>query len=100
MPVSAGNVPVYGAVLPYMLSVVPVQAVYKDKIKIVASIRENMPGYKSFTEYEFGFKVRNKETPESWMETDSIVLLPAEEDVPKGPLEGLKSSVTSMFKRD
>lgn len=77
-----------------------VQAVYKDKAKIVMSIRENMPGYKAFTEYDFGFKVRNKESPETWMDTDSIVLLPAEEDVPKGPLEGFKSSVTSIFKKD
>eukprot|EP00892_Ulva_mutabilis_P006736 jgi/Ulvmu1/4434/UM002_0159.1 len=76
------------------------QAVYKDRTKIVMSIRENMPGYKSFMEYDFGFKVRNKESPESWIDTDGIVLLPAEEDVPKGPLEGLKSSVTSMFKKD
>lgn len=64
------------------------------------SIRDTMPGYKAYTEYDFGFKVRDKETPESWMDTEGIVLLPTEEDVPKGPLEGFKSSVSSMLNKN
>lgn len=76
------------------------QAIYKDQEKIVRSIRDNMPGYKTFTEYEFGFKIRNKEKPEAWIEAgDDVVVLPEEADVPKGPLEGLKSSVSSLFSK-
>jgi hypothetical protein len=73
------------------------QAVYKDKDKIIRSIKDNMPGYKNFTEYEFGFKVRDKESPESWIDSDGVVMLPEQREVPKGPLENLKSSVGSLF---
>jgi hypothetical protein len=81
------------------LSQCGVQAVYKDQAKIVQSIRDNMPGYKNFTEYEFGFKIRNKDKPEAWIDADEVVKLPEEAEVPKGPLEGLKSSVSSLFNR-
>jgi hypothetical protein len=73
------------------------QAVYKDKNKIAQSIRDNMPGYKTFTEFEYGFKIRNKEKPESWYESNEVVMLPPEDDIPKNPIESFKSSVSSIF---
>lgn len=75
------------------------QAVYKDREKIVRSIKDNMPGYKNFTEYEFGFKVRDKDRPEAWMDSDEVVMLPEQQELPQGPLEGLKASVGSLFNR-
>ena len=76
------------------------QEVYKDKMKIIRSIKDNMPGYKNFTEYEFGFKVRDKDRPESWIDADEVVILPEPEEVPEGPLEGLKASVGSLFNKN
>lgn len=75
------------------------QAVYKDRDKIVQSIKDNMPGYKTFTEYEFGFKVRDKARPEAWIDSDEVVILPEQEEVPAGPFEGLKASIGSLFNR-
>lgn len=72
---------------------------YKDREKIDSSIRENLPGYEKYTEFEYGFKIRDKERPESWHEAEEVVLLPPEEDIPSGPLESLKQSVGSIFEK-
>lgn len=73
------------------------QAVYKDKEKINNSIRNSMPGYSNFEDFEYGFKIRNKEKPESWWEAEEIVVLPEESEVPDNPIESLKQSVGSIF---
>lgn len=77
-----------------------VQAIYKDKEKIAQQIRDNMPGYKTFTEFEYGFKIRDKEKPDAWHEPDNIVLLPPEDEIPSNPVEGFKSSLGRLFGGD
>lgn len=73
------------------------QAIYKEKDIIINSIRNGMPGYKDFKEFEFGFKIRNKEKPEAWYQAEDLVILPEEQELPKGPLANLKSSVSAAF---
>ena len=42
------------------------QVVYKERPKIEQMVRSNMPLLKSFKEFEYGFKIRDKENPKSW----------------------------------
>ena len=43
-------------------------------------VKERVPYLKVAKELEFGFKVRNKDKPASWMFTDGVSAIPAEED--------------------
>ena len=40
--------------------------VYKERPKIEQMVRSNMPLLKSFKEFEYGFKIRDKENPKNW----------------------------------
>ena len=42
------------------------QVVYRERPKIEQMVRSNMPLLKSFKEFEYGFKIRDKENPKSW----------------------------------
>jgi hypothetical protein len=73
------------------------QSIYKEKDKIDKEIRDNIPGYKDMKEFEYGFKIRDKEKPGSWLLTDGIYELPPESEIPKGPLAGVKQSFDNIF---
>merc|ERR1711977_47725 len=53
---------------------------YKERTKVEEMVKERVPYLKVAKEMEFGFKVRNKDKPASWMFTDGVEAIPAEED--------------------
>merc|ERR1712087_41032 len=53
---------------------------YKERPKVEDMVKERVPYLKVAKELEFGFKVRNKDKPASWMFTDGVSAIPAEED--------------------
>ena len=53
---------------------------YKERTKVEDMVKERVPYLKVAKELEFGFKVRNKDKPASWMFTDGVSAIPAEED--------------------
>merc|ERR1712176_1124205 len=52
----------------------------KERTKVEDMVKERVPYLKVAKELEFGFKVRNKDKPASWMFTDGVSAIPAEED--------------------
>ena len=56
-----------------------------------------MPGYKNYTEFDFGFKIRDKERPQDWWTVDGVMMLPPEDSIPKGVVEGAKSAFGTLF---
>merc|ERR1712224_423397 len=53
---------------------------YKERTKVEDMVKERVPYLKVAKELEFGFKVRNKDKPASWMFTDGVSAIPADED--------------------
>lgn len=47
------------------------QAVYKDRKKIEAEIKKQ-PALGAFSDFEYGFKIRDKEVPSSWYGLQSL----------------------------
>eukprot|EP00668_Euglena_longa_P003496 GGOE01004090.1.p1 GENE.GGOE01004090.1~~GGOE01004090.1.p1 ORF type:complete len:270 (-),score=51.45 GGOE01004090.1:68-877(-) len=57
--------------------------IYSDKDKIEAQIRKsNIAGIQEENNFEYGFKVRDKTKPETWMNEIGIVVLPPKDDLP------------------
>ena len=67
---------------------------------ITKGIRNGFPGYKNFTSFEFGFKIRNKEIADDWMNAKGIMLLPPESELPEGVWENMKQSFGALFPGD
>lgn len=40
--------------------------VYKEREKIEGMVKKSMPLLKGFTEFQYGFKIRDKENPKNW----------------------------------
>ena len=57
------------------------QVVYSDKAKIEAMVRRSMPMLKNFSEFEYGFKVRDKSRPKDWYFPENITLIPREKEL-------------------
>ncbi|CAK0736230.1 hypothetical protein CVIRNUC_000712 [Coccomyxa viridis] len=55
--------------------------VYSDKAKIEAMVRRSMPMLKNFSEFEYGFKVRDKSRPKDWYFPENITLIPREKEL-------------------
>ena len=72
------------------------QMVYKDRAAIETEIKK-MPGLAKFSEFEYGFKIRDKANPKAWYLADATVQkIPAEEDLPKAPVDAAKETLDNM----
>lgn len=50
------------------------QVVYKEREKIEGMIKKSMPLLKGFSEFQYGFKIRDKENPKNWCGALSTVM--------------------------
>jgi hypothetical protein len=78
-------------------SVSHLQALYRDKAELESGVRQNLPGFKDVGKLEYGFKIRDRAVPEKWYLAENIVKLPAEEDVPRNPMQGLQQSLGGLM---
>lgn len=74
------------------------KAIYKDKEGIERSIREQFPMFKATKEFEYGFKIRDKENPKTWYVPTDIQVLPNEEELGTTPLENVGSFFQNIGK--
>jgi hypothetical protein len=79
--------------------------IYRDRKKVEAELKR-MPALKAFSEFEYGFKIRDKGNPKAWYIPDATVItIPPEDQLPTTPLdsaknalEGVGEAVQDMFK--
>jgi hypothetical protein len=70
--------------------------IYRDRAQIEAEVKK-MPGLSKFSEFEFGFKVRDKAVPKAWYIADETVQkIPPEADLPKAPVDAAKEALDNM----
>lgn len=74
------------------------QALYKDKAAVERSIRSQYPPLKDVKEFEYGFKIRDKENPAKWYVADSIKVIPPEEELGGTVLDNVKDFFDTGFK--
>lgn len=64
------------------------KAIYKDQAAIEKTIREQFPMFKAAKEFEYGFKIRDKENPKEWyLATSDIQIIPPEAEMEGTPLD-------------
>jgi hypothetical protein len=69
--------------------------VYKDRKAIERQVK-TLPAMKAFSEFEYGYKIRDKETPKSWYVADKVILIPPESELPTSPVDNLKDAVGGL----
>ena len=57
------------------------QVVYQDKRKIEGMVKRGLPMLKNFSEFEYGFKIRDKTRPNDWYFAENITVIPPEEEL-------------------
>jgi len=71
------------------------QVVYKDRAVIERQIRKNIPPLANSTEFQFGFKIRDKSVPKDWFKPVGITILPPEKDLPGTPIDAIRKFFSS-----
>lgn len=72
------------------------QVIYRDRTKIEREIKK-MPALKSFSEFEYGFKIRDKATPKNWYIADkTVMVIPPEEELGKAPIDQAKEAINDF----
>ena len=74
------------------------QAIYKDKDAIERSIRGQFPMFKATQEFEYGFKIRDKEDPKSWYLAKDIQVIPPQSEMGNTPIEKVNSFFSDLGK--
>lgn len=74
------------------------KAIYQDKDAIERTIRGQFPMFKATKEFEFGFKIRDKENPKNWYQPTDIQLLPPPGELEATPLENVNSFFQNIGK--
>lgn len=62
-------------------------AIYKDQDAIERSIRQQFPMFKATKDFEYGFKIRDKEDPKSWYMAKDIQVIPPASELGDTPIE-------------
>ncbi|WPT11024.1 Protein HHL1 [Picochlorum sp. SENEW3] len=73
-------------------------AIYKDKDAIERSIRAQFPMFKATQEFEYGFKIRDKEDPKSWYLAKDIQVIPPASELGNTPIDKVNSFFQDMGK--
>ncbi len=63
------------------------KAIYKDKPEIEKTIRAQFPMFKATKEFDFGFKIRDKENPKNGYQPIDVQIIPPESELGTTPLE-------------
>lgn len=64
------------------------KAIYKDQAAIERTIRDQFPMFKATKEFEYGFKIRDKEKPKDWyLATPDLQVIPPESEIEASPVE-------------
>ena len=66
------------------------QVVYQDKGKLEGMVKRSLPMMKNFSEFEYGFKVRDKTRPKDWYFAENITVIPPEEKLRGTALDQVK----------
>jgi hypothetical protein len=75
------------------------RAMYQGRAENEAAIRAQLPMFKDTKEFEYAFKIRDKENPKTWYQiTDDMVVLPAEADIEATPVEKVSSFFSDIGK--
>lgn len=75
------------------------KAIYKDRLGIERTLREQFPMFKAAKEFEFAFKVRDKENPKDWYKiTDDLTVIPPEDEVEATPVEKVSNFFQDLGK--
>jgi hypothetical protein len=70
------------------------RAIYKDKADVERTIRAQFPMFKAAKEFEYGFKIRDKENPKAWYQvTPDLQVIPPEEELGTGVLDEVAENV-------
>eukprot|EP00884_Botryococcus_braunii_P021387 jgi/Botrbrau1/7932/Bobra.9_2s0092.1 len=73
------------------------QAVYKDKKKIEAQLKAT-PSLGGFSDFEYGFKIRDKEVPSSWYAADYVTPFPPESELKGTVADNIQAFFNNAFK--
>lgn len=57
------------------------QTVYADRKKIEGMVKRMMPMLKNFSDFEYGFKIRDKTRPKDWYFAENITIIPPEAEL-------------------
>jgi hypothetical protein len=81
------------------------ESIYGNQKELLKAAKKSSPMMGYAKEFDFGFKVRDKNNPQEWYLPKDIVILPPEDQLPEAPLQGatnafnsVKSSISNMFK--
>lgn len=74
------------------------KAIYKDKAGVERNIRSQFPMFKAAKEFEYGFKIRDKENPKTWYLATDIEVIPPEEELGATPLENVNNFFQNIGK--
>lgn len=74
------------------------KAIYKDKAGVERTIRSQFPMFKAAKEFEYGFKIRDKENPKTWYLATDIEVIPPEEELGATPLENVNNFFQNIGK--
>ncbi|KAK9818246.1 hypothetical protein WJX72_009453 [[Myrmecia] bisecta] len=65
--------------------------VYQDQPQMEKMIRTQFPPLKNATEFEYGFKVRDKSNPKNWYVAEDITIFPAKEELGTTVVDNVRS---------
>lgn len=75
------------------------KAIYKDRVEMEKAIRAQFPMFKSAKEFEYGFKIRDKERPKDWyLVTSDLQIIPPEEELGGSPLDAASDFFSDLGK--
>lgn len=70
--------------------------VYQDKGKIESMVKRSLPMMKNFTDFEYGFKVRDKTRPNDWYFAENITIIPPEDKLRGTAVDKVKDWWTNL----
>ena len=73
-----------------------VQVVYSDRAKIESMVKRSLPMLKNFSDFEYGFKVRDKTRPNDWYFAENITIIPAEDKLRGTAVDRVKDWWTNL----
>eukprot|EP01025_Chloroclados_australasicus_P038469 TRINITY_DN3964_c0_g1_i1.p2 TRINITY_DN3964_c0_g1~~TRINITY_DN3964_c0_g1_i1.p2 ORF type:complete len:227 (-),score=19.06 TRINITY_DN3964_c0_g1_i1:143-754(-) len=70
--------------------------VYKSEEEIVNAVKSKYKEFAKFTEFQFGFKIRDKTNPKEWYLAQGLTIIPPKEELGKAPLQALVERFTGQ----
>jgi len=72
------------------------QVIYRDRKKIENEVKK-MAALKAFSDFEYGFKIRDKSNAKNWFIADkTVMLIPPEEELGKAPIDQAKEAINEV----